>query len=180
MHICKSCQRLFLRPKLSKRTLSCGIDVFSFYEYEEIKELLHTKHSDLGYHIYTILAHNSFKRFAEEFSYTHELCAIGIDDRPKYGYSHTAILTHALKSEYIHPLYAKLHAGNDITYSGKSKRFREQNPREFRLGRFTNSEVILVDDIVTTGTTLCEAHALLQKAGKQTAFCLTLAHAKRT
>ena len=176
-HICKRCQEEHLRPTLLRRKLFGDIDVISFYPYSQIKELLHTKHSDLGYHIYTILARNSFTKFVNEFTYENEVAVLGIDDRPKGLYSHTAILAKHCKGKHISVQHAKLRAKNDISYSGKSKSFRLQNPRDFQLGSFPHKECILVDDIITTGTTLSEAVTTLAKAGKETLLCLTLADA---
>jgi len=173
-HICPSCQKLFLTPKIYKRQLSDGIEVISFYKYEEIKNLLHTKHTDLGFHIYHILAKNSFELFASEFIFEEKLLSIAIDDNVKGDYSHTAILNHHLKSTSIKPLYSKLRAQNSISYSGKSKRYRETNPRNFRCKNFKGGSLILVDDIVTTGATLNEAIATLKSRGKEVLFCLTL------
>lgn len=178
VHICKSCQAKSLQPTLIRRKLYGEIEVLSFYRYSQIKELLHTKHTDLGYHIYTILARNSFAKFAQEFEYTNEVAVLGIDEKPKGLYSHTAILTRHCKAHYLAPQHAKLIARNEISYSGKSKAFRIQNPRDFRLRAFPHTECILVDDIITTGTTLSEAVTTLAKAGKETLLCLTLADAR--
>lgn len=172
-HICASCQELFLTPNLYKRQLSNGIQVFSFYKYAEIKTLLHTKHTDLGFYIYNILAKRSFTKFAEEFT-LEKVSSLAIDDSVSSGYSHTAILNQHLKSQYIKPIHSKLRATNSISYSGKSKSFRELNPREFKLSHFKAKSLILVDDIVTTGSTLSEAIEILQKADKEVLFCLTL------
>ncbi len=176
-HICSSCQELFLKPSLYKRRLSNGIEVISFYKYKEIKELLHTKHTDLGYYIYNILAQNSFKKFAEEFEFNHHLVSIAIDDNIQSGYSHTAILNKELQSQYIKPIYSYLRAQNSISYSGKSREFRVLNPRNFILKEFQECEVILVDDIVTTGSTLTQAVETMRRNSKEVLFCLTLADA---
>jgi len=173
-HICNSCQELFLTPSLYKRKLSNGIEVISFYKYSEIKNLLHTKHKDLGYYIYNILAKKSFAKFAQEFSSELPIISLGIDDNVKSGYAHTAILNKHLKSKNITPLYNKLIAKNNITYAGKTKAFRLINPRNFEIKTFKQKNVILVDDIVTTGTTLSEAINLLIRQKKEVLFCLTL------
>jgi competence protein ComFC len=173
-HICPRCQTNFLSPSLSKRHLSNGIEVYSFYKYSEIKELLFTKHTDLGFYIYTLLAKNAFSPFAEAFSWEKELVSLAIDDNIKSGYSHTAILNKALKSKYIKPLYTKLRAKNSVNYSGKSKAFRIAHPRDFIMKDFSESDVILVDDIITTGTTLTQACQTVQNKGKEVIFCLTL------
>jgi len=173
-HICRSCQEQFLRPSLYKRNIVAGIEVFSFYKYEEIKALLFTKHTALGYHIYKLLAKLSFQQFSQNFSWNEDVVSIGIDDRVKSDYSHTAILNKALSAKGIQPLFSQLQAQNTLSYSGKSKMYREANPRDFILKRFQEKEVILVDDIITTGTTLREAIKKLTQAKKRILFCLTL------
>ncbi len=174
-HICPYCQTTFLSPSLYKRQLQNGINVYSFYKYKEIKELLFTKHTDVGFYIYTLLASNSFKTFAQNFLFDLPLVSIGIDESIESGYSHTAILNKALQSKNITPLFAKLRAKNKLKYSGKSKAFRLANPRDFILKRFPQKQVILVDDIITTGNTLLEACKVLETEGKEVLFCLTLA-----
>lgn len=176
-HICPTCQNTFLTPSLYKRKIINNIEVISFYKYSEIKKLLHTKHTDLGYYIYKILANNSFKKFASKFEFTYPLSSIAIDDNTKSGYSHTAILNKALKNEFITPLHAKLRATNSISYSGKSKEFRLMNPRNFVLKNCKEKSFILVDDIITTGTTLTQAVHTMKRAKKEVLFCLTLADA---
>jgi competence protein ComFC len=178
-HICKNCQQNFLQPSLYKRTLANGIQVISFYKYEDIKALLFTKHSDIGYYIYTMLAKLSFEKFAKEFTYPNKIVSIAVDDVPKSGYSHTAILNKQLKSSCIKPLFNRLRAQNTVSYSGKSKAFREANPRDFKFKKFKESELILVDDIITTGQTLYEASQLLTQEGKDVLFCLTLCDVSR-
>ncbi|MEN4052904.1 MULTISPECIES: phosphoribosyltransferase family protein [Sulfurimonas] len=173
-HICKNCQEQFLQPSLYKRKLNNDIEVLSFYRYEDIKSLLFTKHTDIGFHIYKLLARLSFTKFAREFEWKSRVTSIAIDDNIKSGYSHTAILNKALTSQNIKPLFNRLRAQNSISYSGKSKVFREANPRDFQLKNFKEREVILVDDIITTGATLREATDKLTQEGKEVLFCLTL------
>lgn len=176
-HICKSCQETFLAPKIYKRKILNNIEVISFYKYNDIKKLLHTKHTDLGFYIYSILAKNSFAKFAQEFEYEDSINSIAIDDKIDSGYSHTAILNKNLKTTTIKPLYNILRAKNSISYSGKSKEFRILNPRNFEVNSFEAKSIILVDDIVTTGSTLSQAIQSLQRDKKEILFCLTLADA---
>ena len=173
-HICKACQKNHLTPSLFRRKLPNGIEVLSFYKYEDIKELLHTKHTDLGFYIYTILAKNSFQAFINNFDFDEKLVSIAIDDNVESGYSHTAILNRSLTRRNITPLFNRLRARNRVSYAGKTKAFRLQNPREFQVKKFRQNDVILVDDIITTGSTLTQACAALQREGKEIAFCLTL------
>lgn len=178
LHICRPCQATHLTSSLFKRKISNNIEVISFYEYEDIKDFLLTKHTDLGYYIYSIMAQNSFALFAKEFAFSHAITSIAVDDKPSSGYSHTALLNRHLQSKFITPAYAKLRAKNDVKYAGKSRDFRLANPRGFTLAPIKTKEVILVDDIITTGTTLSEAIFTCQKAGIEVLFCLTLATAK--
>jgi competence protein ComFC len=174
-HICKTCQETFLTPSIYKRKILNNIEVISFYKYNDIKDLLHTKHTDLGYYIYSILAKNSFSKFATEFEFPNSVISIAIDDNPKSGYSHTAILNNSLKSKNITPYHSKLRAKNSVNYSGKSKEFRMLNPRNFELKNFKGNDVILIDDIITTGLTLTQAIQTIRQNNKEVLFCLTLA-----
>ena len=176
-HICSFCQTQFLKPSIYKRKIHNNIEVISFYKYTDIKELLHTKHTDLGFYIYKILAKNSFEQFSKGLFFNERVASIAVDDHVKNGYSHTAILNHALKSNVIKPQNEKLRAKNSISYSGKSKEFRIMNPRDFIFKNFRSKDVIIVDDIITTGSTLNQSIQLLQKNGKNVLFCLTLADA---
>ncbi len=176
-HICSPCQKTFLTPSIYKRKILNNVEVISFYKYSDIKNLLHTKHTDIGYYIYSILAQNSLKKFAENFQHSDAIESIAIDDNIKSGYSHTAILNRALKSRYIKPSFNKIRARNSISYSGKSREFRLLNPREFTFNNSTNNDLVLVDDIITTGYTLTQAIETIQKEKKEVLFCLTLADA---
>ena len=120
------------------------------------------------------MAELSFKKFSQEFHTKEKYISLAVDDTSKSGYSHTAILNRSLKTYNIKPLYNKLRAKNSVSYSGKSKRFRQENPRDFQLKRLKSDNIILVDDIVTTGETLTQACAKIQEQGKAVSFCLTL------
>ena len=173
-HICKECQSTFLKPSLYKRRLENGIEVLSFYKYDEIKPLLLTKHTEIGFYIYKILAKNSLQLFSDSFAFEQKVASICIDDTVKSGYSHTAILNKSLQSRVIKPYYGKLRARSNLTYSGKSRAFRLENPREFQFKNFQERDVIIIDDIITTGSTLSQAITLLHQQNKEVLFCLTL------
>jgi len=101
-----------------------------------------------------------------------------IDDRVHFGYSHTAILANALRAKNLKPIFHTLHAISKISYSGRDLQFRQNNPRNFKILKKITAPVILVDDIVTTGTTILEARNTLEKAGVKVLFALVLADAK--
>jgi competence protein ComFC len=175
--ICKNCQKIYLKPNKYCRVTDSGLKVYSFYKYDDIKSLLYTKHSDLGWNVYKILAKNSFYFFKKEFEFPELIYAVGVDDRVKNGYSHTAILTKELKSKTIKPLFKALRSTNSITYSSKSLEYRKANPRNFKIDLEIDLNLILVDDIITTGTTLDEAAKAVKKAKSNAIFALTLADA---
>lgn len=177
-HICSVCQKNLLTPTLHKRKVLGSIPVYSFYPYDAIEPLLLTKHTDVGFYIYTLLAKNSFTQFAREWRYENWVASLGVDDHSKSGYSHTAVLNRSLQSSGIQPYFGKLRATEQYKYAGKSVEERLLNPRKFQFLPFKEEEVILVDDIVTTGTTLSEAAEVLHAEGKRVILCLTLTDAE--
>ena len=176
--ICVTCQKSLLQPSLSTRTLTDDFKVFSFYRYHDIAPLLKTKHTHIGASVYKILADCAFKEFVTNFHYPDLVYGVGIDDHCKDGYAHTAILTKSLLSKGIKPLYGRLRAGNDISYSGKDLAYRLTHKREFSYHDSDPKQVILVDDIITTGSTILEARNSIKKAGSTPIFALTLADSR--
>ncbi|EDP7429363.1 ComF family protein, partial [Campylobacter coli] len=70
------------------------------------------------------------------------------------------------------------HAQNHLKYSGKSLKFRQDNKRKFKLLKKINNPVILVDDIVSSGSSLLEAKQFLEKNKISVLFAVVLADAK--
>ena len=177
--ICSKCQQNLLVPENNIRELECGLSVISFYSYEEIEALLKTKYSLIGSRVYKVLAKNSMNIFAKNFKYDEKIYAISVDDRINKGYSHTAILSHELKSDIIVPYFSKLLSQNDIKYAGEDLEFRKSHKKEFKYLGKKDIKAILVDDIVTTGSTLCEAKEVLEKSGVEVLFGIVLADSSR-
>jgi competence protein ComFC len=177
-HICATCQKEYLNPKLYTRKILNSIPVYSFYKYRDIEDLLLSKHTDIGYYIYNILASLSYKKFAKNFFFEDKIVSIGIDDHVKHGYSHTAILNKYLTCKSIKPIYNILKSSNSVTYSAKSYQYRLLHSRNFTCKDFRENYVILVDDIITTGLTLTQAVNVLHVKNKEVLFCLTLADAR--
>jgi len=169
--ICKTCQKTFLSPFLFKKD-----DVISFYHYDEIEWLIKYKYNKFGNKIFEILAKNSFKKFAKTCSFK-DVYVIPIDDNTKKGFSHTAILAKHLKPAFT-PQYSSLLATNSVEYAGKSLEFRLNNPRKFIYKGKKNIKAILVDDVLTTGTTINEAKEVLEKNGVEVLFSVVLANLK--
>jgi len=174
--ICKHCRETLFRTDTNTRTVGT-LDVISFYKYTTLEPLLLTKHKPEGYRIYRALAHMLFKPFAEEYSENTDspIYIVGVDEYVGSGYAHVSLLTRAMKTKYITPLHSCLMAKNRVNYSGKDLSFRLANPRDFRYTGKKNIDVILVDDIITTGITLQEAQKVLMQHGVNVLFALTLA-----
>ncbi len=176
--ICKSCQEKLLQANLNKREIDKDFEIFSFYKYSDIEELLKSKYMPFGSFIFNILAKNSFKKFSDSFNFDTKIYAIPIDDIPKREFSHTALLAKHLKSKTIKPIYNSLIAKNRVEYSGKTLDFRLKNRRNFVYNGKSKIDVILIDDVVTTGLTMKEAKLKLSEYGVKVMFGITLANAK--
>jgi len=174
--LCKSCVNQLFRTTIGTRTIGT-LDVISFYKYSALESLLLSKHKPEGYRIYKALAKMTMKPFIKEFMENAEgdVYIVGVDEYVKSGYAHVALLTHAMKTKTSKPLHASLMAQNRVNYSGKELQFRLANPRNFKYTGKKNIDVILVDDIITTGITLQEAQKVLMQHDVNVLFALTLA-----
>jgi len=174
--ICKTCEEQLFVPTVSTRKVGT-LDVISFFKYSTLESLLLTKHKPEGYRIYKALAKMTMKPFIEEFveSDDRDVYIVGIDEHVKSGYAHVALLTRAMKTKYSIPQHSALMAGNRVNYSGKTLQYRLEHPRNFVYTGKSGIDVILIDDIITTGITLQEAQKVLTAHGVNVLFALTLA-----
>ncbi len=175
--ICKDCQETLLIPSFYKRELTKDFFVYSFYKFEEVKELINTKYEFYGDKVFTVLSSLSLEKFAQNFTFANKVVAIGIDDHTRHEFSHTAILAKSLKSKYINPQYNLLKAQNKVKYAGKDLDFRKKNKRNFIYNGKQNIQVILVDDLITTGSTILEAKEVLEKNNCEVLFALSISDA---
>lgn len=176
--ICGQCQKSLLKPSLFKRKLPSGLTVYSFYPYDEIQNLILTKHSDIGAKVYKKIARAITPAVLKLLDNDSSLVAV--ENKKLSPYSHTAILVNELKKSHKNSFQGSLIDKNDIKYSGKSLVYRVKNPRDFTLRKSEklSKSVILIDDIVTTGLTLQNAAQKLQNNGFNVKFAITLADAK--
>lgn len=176
--ICKACQKNLLEPSFYKREIEKDFFVYSFYKMDELKEFINAKYHFFGDRVYKILGSLAFKKFADNFEYNSNVYAIPIDDHTRHQFSHTAILAKALKSKNITPQYQTLKANNIVKYAGKDLEYRKTHKRDFQYKGKKDLDIILVDDVITTGTTLLEARSVLKKEQCTPLFALTLCDAK--
>lgn len=175
---CKQCKEILKQGEPGIRKIG-DFKVYYFYKYDYIKSLILSKHHMHGYFVYKNLAKFSFARFSKNLDFQTKISAVPLDDACLNGsYSHTAILAKYLKSDCIKPIFSAIRAKNRVKYAGKSLEFRQKNTRNFELLKQINTPVILVDDIVTTGTSMLEAREVLSKAGVEVLFGLVLADAR--
>jgi len=175
--ICKTCQETLLVPSFYKRELEKNFFNYSFYSFSEIEKFITSKYYFHGDRVFNVLAKLSFKKFAANFSFDEIVYSIGIDEHTRHEFSQTAILSKHLKSKYIKPTYSKLKARNIVKYAGRDLEYRQKNKRKFQTN-LTNKKIILVDDLITTGTTILEAKKTLERKNNEVLFSLTLADAK--
>ncbi len=170
------CRKLCLVPEPKVRRLASGLDVVSFYSYDELEPFLLSKHLPHGWLVYTIIAKKAFSLIDAA---TKDTFALPVDDDSSGGYSHTALLAKALKRRGYTPLWGRLKAQNRVSYAGQPLSFRVQNPRKFHYNGPKEIKTVLVDDIVTTGLTLQEAHGELLRHGVEAVCAFVLADVDR-
>lgn len=171
--LCKNCLNTILTPNPSKRVLEDGLVVYSVYSYKDIKNLLHTKHTYYGAKVFSQITKHALLPLIKTFT-CKDIYSIPIDDHIRSGYSHSAVIARELR-KHLKPLYKSLRAKNHIRYSGKKLHVRQKEKRDFTLTCKENIDVVLIDDIVTTGATLKEANATCKEKNVRVAFAITLA-----
>ncbi|WP_240329447.1 ComF family protein [Helicobacter suis] len=178
--LCKRCYEDL--PLVFQTQMIHGLPVCSFYLYDEIEILLKSKYKTLGSRILTLLSQR-----AREYFYTHytfkssPLYALPIDDHVKRGYSHTAIIARTFCQKelknHCRVVYNKLMAKSNISYAGTSYQFRQKHKKDFVFKANPNLDYFLVDDVLTTGSTMQEAIKTVIESGARVIFALVLAKA---
>jgi len=178
--ICNSCTSRLLIANPTRRKIGT-LEVVSLFSYENMERFILTKHTPVGHRVYRHFAKEFTSKFLDSFANAQdeEILIVGVDERVKSGYSHTALLCEQTRSKKIKVAHSKLLSTSDVKYAGKTLQYRIEHPRKFIYKGPTNLPVVLVDDIVTTGMTLIEADTLLRSMGAEVLFALTLADANR-
>lgn len=176
--ICKDCLKELELLSPTKRVLNNGLKVYSFFKYDDVNLIIQSKHKIWGSEVFKLISKITFAKFAKDFEFDEIVYALPLDDNTNSGYSHTAILANAMKSSSIKVNFKSLRDISNVKYSGKSLKFRQDNPRKFKLNFNKNAKVILVDDLITTGQTMMNAYKTLQKHKVEILFGLCLADAK--
>lgn len=177
--VCYDCQQTLLVPTISKRKIGT-LEVVSLFKYRNIEPFLLTKHTPIGYRIYKYFSKLFVGPFLEEFAQNIDepVTLVAIDEQVKGGYSHTSLLAHYAQNPKIITTPASLLARNSVSYAGKPLSYRLEHPRDFNYTGKSGLEVILLDDIITTGITLQEAQQELHRHDIEVLFSLTIADAE--
>ena len=176
--VCDDCHMTLFTPTVSTRHIG-SLDVISFFGYKNIEKYILSKFDSSGYRIYRYFAKMHIKPFLQSFEegIDKRCYLIAVDENVNRGYSHTAVLSHYSATDKIKPLHSTLTASQRVEYAGKSLSFRLSNPRDFKYTGPSEIDAILIDDIITTGLTLHEAHITLKHAGVNVLYALTIANA---
>lgn len=96
------------------------------------------------------------------------------------GYNHSEILAKKIAKHaglpYENLLYRQKFQIQQVKTRSKSERLKNQRNAFNLRGNVTNKDIILIDDVTTTGATLLEARTLLLKNGARSVLAYTIAH----
>jgi predicted amidophosphoribosyltransferase len=90
------------------------------------------------------------------------------DHRRSRGFDHAELLARAVGARTHVPVRSLLERGPGIAQTGQDRAARRNGPRFDARRDLTGAQVLLVDDVVTTGATLTAAAAALRRAGART------------
>ena len=153
-----------------------GLQLFTFYKYDEIEPLIKKKYDKFGDRALRELAALCITPFFRALDLGEaglRATLVPIDDTPR-AFSHTAILARAARSKRLKVSYGTLIATANVQYAGKDLAFRRANSKGFVLKKPVSGDVILIDDVVTTGTTMAQAARVLESAGANVLFAVSL------
>lgn len=171
--VCGGCINTIIAPSIR---IVEDFKIYTFYIYSDIDFLMATKYSEIGSRVYSALSHAAATGFMETWNLD-GIVSVGIDCRPRrVSYSHVACIMRAFRKCFS-PLYGQLHAKNVVQYAGKSLKFRQENRRNlvFNAGE---CDVVIIDDIITTGTSMLEARDVIKENGGNPLFGIALCDAK--
>jgi len=180
--VCKECVKDFLTPEMIEKEVG-NLEVISFFDYYLTVEFIKSKYIPSGYRVYKFIAKKYFnpfiKAYADSLKDKKPLYLIGVDEKVDRGYSNVSLLMHySSKGNRVKPIHNVLKAKSKVQYAGQPLEYRLENPRKFIYTGPKNIDAILIDDTITTGTTLEEASRVLNENGVNIHFALTVANAK--
>lgn len=177
--LCQAClDSIPLRPSVRE---VMGVRVYCFYGYDDVSFLLNSKYYTIGSRILASLSDKAARYFAQTFDKSQAmdtLTLIGIDDFVRSYYSHTGVIMRSFaKRTAMKARYGQLKASNQVSYAGKPLAYRQANKRGLSYTAKAK-DLVIVDDIITTGTSFSEAIEVCTQKGARVHFCLCLCNAR--
>ena len=177
--VCSTClEQIPLTPR--QRILKENVKIYSFYRYSDVAYLMRSKYHLVGSRILKILAQKAAHYFFTHLQMPFVAEAMALDDYPYIFYSHTGVILKefARKSQgKLKPIFGSLKAQNQVKYAGETLLFRQSHPKRFYYDGKPRT-LILLDDIITTGTSFNEALEIVRVYQSQVLFCLALCDAQ--
>ncbi|WP_317372819.1 ComF family protein [Helicobacter canis] len=177
--LCKAClDSIPLRPSVRE---VMGVRVYCFYGYDDVSFLLNSKYYTIGSRILASLSDKAARYFAQTFDKSQAIGAltlIGIDDFVRSYYSHTGVIMRSFaKHTAMKACYGELRASSQVSYAGKPLAYRQANKRDLSYTAKAK-DLVIVDDIITTGTSFSEAIEVCTQKGARVHLALALCNAQ--
>lgn len=176
--VCDECMKEARRQQIIRRNLRGDLTVFAACEYRNpVRRLILAHKNRSAWWLSKPLA----KLLAEKISVPSKvtLCPIPSDASAvrKRGYDHSFQLAKEISNLsgcQVKRLLRRSKAAGDQIGRDKADRARAQR-NTMSLARHCSGQVLLLDDVVTTGATLREAHRVLKDAGISCVNAVTIA-----
>ncbi len=165
-------------PITPQKRVVDGVTIYSFFRYDDVNFLMNAKYHIIGSRIISHLAKIASDSFFGLDSRFDGISGVGIDDYVNSFYSHTGVILKHFARNGIKPLYGQLRARNNVSYAGKPLAYRQAHKRDLRFSAKAK-DIMIVDDIITTGTSFGEAIDVCTKAGAKVHFGIALCDAKK-
>lgn len=170
---------------LGKVSLSGAASVFWFDKHSPVQALIHQlkykQQPELGVRMGRLMGSEWKNNFPEKSQYTLIPVPLHPSRQKRRGYNQAEQLAlgFAEKTGFTLSSGALIRNANNITQTGKSKSDRWQNVKEiFECRNPPPGSVILVDDVITTGSTIESCVSALNKKGVNDIIILSFAAAR--
>lgn len=183
--ICDNCINKF--PKNIDTQAPYITSIFSF-KYKEIKNIIHAikyyHRKDLIKPLAVVVAHELNKTISNQpVTNTWILVPIPMPTIRKYmrGYNQSELIAKNISEILSIPINTKIlirikNPRRQVKTKNRSERLKNQHNSFKVIDDVYNLNIILIDDVTTTGATINEARSVLIKSGAKNVIAMTIAH----